>query len=82
MDWTQLGYTGNEDGQDEKWGQGSNSGSFSGEIKTDFILGSSTTMFSGIRKSLWKIYIVIKSIWFHLYVYYFHQKFFNLWNIR
>ena len=52
MDGTQLGYTGNEDDQDETWGPGNNSGSFSGEIKTDFILGSSTTRFTGIRKAL------------------------------
>ena len=61
MDGTQLGYTGNEGGHGPGgqggpggWGPGggSSSGSSSGEIKTDFTLGSSATNFSGVQKAL------------------------------
>ena len=52
MNGTQLGYTGNESAQDGAWDSGRNSGSSSDEIKTDFILGSSVSKFSGIRKAL------------------------------
>ena len=64
MDGTQLGYTGNEGGHGPGggpgghggpggWGQGSSSSSSSsGEIKTDFTLGSSATNFSGVQKAL------------------------------
>ena len=59
MDGTQLGYTGNEGGQGPgghggPGGPGSQGGSSSssGEIKTDFTLGSSATNFSGVQKAL------------------------------
>ena len=61
MDGTQLGYTGNEGGHGPggqggsggQGGPGGNSGSSSsGEIKTDFTLGSSATNFSGVQKAL------------------------------
>ena len=57
MDGTQLGYTGNEGGHGGGPGGhggpgGSSSGSSSGEIKTDFTLGSSATNFSGVQKAL------------------------------
>ena len=68
MDGTQLGYTGNEGGHGPGgqggpggpggpggWGQGGSSSSgssSSGEIKTDFTLGSSATNFSGVQKAL------------------------------
>ena len=56
MDGTQLGYTGNEGGQGPggHGGPGSQGGSSSssGEIKTDFTLGSSATNFSGVQKAL------------------------------
>lgn len=63
MDGTQLGYTGNEGGHGPGgqggpggpggWGPGSSSSSSSsGEIKTDFTLGSSATNFSGVQKAL------------------------------
>ena len=56
MDGTQLGYTGNEGGHGGgpggHGGPGSSSGSSSGEIKTDFTLGSSATNFSGVQKAL------------------------------
>ena len=61
MDGTQLGYTGNEAGHGPGgqggpggpggWNSGSSSSS-SGEIKTDFTLGSSATNFSGVQKAL------------------------------
>ena len=59
MDGTQLGYTGNEGGHGPgghggpggPGGQGGGSSS-SGEIKTDFTLGSSATNFSGVQKAL------------------------------
>ena len=61
MDGTQLGYTGNEGGHGPgghggpggpggPGGQGGSSSS--GEIKTDFTLGSSATNFSGVQKAL------------------------------
>ena len=65
MDGTQLGYTGNEGGNGPggqggpggpggPGGQGGHGGqgSGSGEIKTDFTLGSSATNFSGVQKAL------------------------------
>ena len=59
MDGVQLGYTGNEGGHGPGgqggWGPGSGSSSgssSSGEIKTDFTLGSSATNFSGVQKAL------------------------------
>ena len=68
MDGTQLGYTGNEAGHFGPGGQGgpggwggfpgqgssssSSSTSSSEDIKTDFILGSSATNFSGVQKAL------------------------------
>jgi len=61
MDGTQLGYTGNEGGHGPGgqggpggWGPGggSSSSSSSGDIKTDFTLGSSATNFSGVQKAL------------------------------
>ena len=61
MDGTQLGYTGNESGHGPGgqggpggWGpgSGSSSSSSSGDIKTDFTLGSSATNFSGVQKAL------------------------------
>ena len=58
MDGTQLGYTGNEGGHGPgghggPGGPGSQGGSSSsGEIKTDFTLGSSATNFSGVQKAL------------------------------
>ena len=61
MDGTQLGYTGNEGGHGPgghggpggRPGQGSgSSSSSSGDIKTDFTLGSSATNFSGVQKAL------------------------------
>jgi len=64
LDGVQLGYTGNEGGHGPGgqggpggrggWGPGSDSSSSSssGEIKTDFTLGSSATNFSGVQKAL------------------------------
>ena len=60
MDGTQLGYTGNQGGHGPggqggpggHGGPGQSSGSSSsGEIKTDFTLGSSATNFSGVQKA-------------------------------
>ena len=56
MDGTQLGYTGNAGGHGGgpggHGGPGGQGGSSSGEIKTDFTLGSSATNFSGVQKAL------------------------------
>jgi hypothetical protein len=61
MDGTQLGYTGNEAGHGPGgqggpggWGRpgsSTSSSSSSGDIKTDFTLGSSATNFSGVQKA-------------------------------
>ena len=59
MDGVQMGYTGNEGGHDSGGGGclgghggSSSSSSSSGDIKTDFTLGSSATNFSGVQKAL------------------------------
>ena len=54
IDGVQMGYTGNESGHGGRPGGhgSSSSSSSSGEIKTDFTLGSSATNFSGVQKAL------------------------------